>query len=191
MGIDGAPHLVEHTAAVACYRYILIHERRAHVTVTVFSHPEVKSQGSRVAWTDDILCGMTVGIATVHPPAGVVVFAPFGNHLADVRPLAALVASAPEEHRRLVSVTQHHAAHTFTVHRYKSFVARNPFRGMRLYACLVDDVKPIAGGIFQIARYGGIVAGAHTVEAKLLQDGHILLDQFVVHGMAVVGILHM
>ena len=62
---------------------------------------------------------------------------------------------------------------------------------MRLYACLVDDVKPIAGGIFQIARYGGIVAGAHTVEAKLLQDGHILLDQFVVHGMTVVGILHM
>ena len=26
MGIDSAPHLVEHAAAVACYGYILIHE---------------------------------------------------------------------------------------------------------------------------------------------------------------------
>ena len=123
MGIDSTPHLVEHATAVACYGYILIHERRAHITITVPSHPEVEGQCSGVARTDDVLSGMTVGIATVHPPAGVVVFASFINHLTDVRPLTTLVAGTPEEHRRLVSVTQHHTANTFTVHRYKTLVA--------------------------------------------------------------------
>ena len=61
---------------------------------------------------------------------------------------------------------------------------------MRLYTGLVDDIQSVAGGIFQIAGHGRIVAGAHTVETKLLQDGHILLDQFVSHGMTIIGILH-
>ena len=61
---------------------------------------------------------------------------------------------------------------------------------MRFYASLVDDIQAIAGGIFQIAWHGRIVARSHTVEAKLFQDGHILLDEFVRDCVAVVGVLH-
>ena len=190
VGIDGAPHLVEHTATVASHRYILVHERRAHVAIAVAAYPEVEGQRRRVARADDVLSGMAVGIAAVHPPARVVVFASFGYHLADVRPLAALVAGAPEEHCRLVAVAQHHAAYSLAVHRYEALVARHPLGGMGLNAGLVDDVQTIAGGILQIARHGRIVARAHTVEAELLQDGHVLLHQFVRHGVAVVGVLH-
>ena len=34
------------------------------------------------------------------------------------------------------------------------------------------------------------MAGAHSVESELLEDGHVLLDQFVRDGMTVVGVLH-
>ena len=123
MRIDGAPHLVEHAAAVACYGYIFVHERGSHVAVPVSSHPEVKGQRSGVARPDNVFSWMTIGVAAIHPPAGVVIFASFGNHLADVGSLAALVACAPEEHGGLVAVAQHHAAHTLTVHRYEALVA--------------------------------------------------------------------
>ena len=87
------------------------------------AHPEVECQRSGVARTDDILCGMAVGVAAVHPPAGVVVFAAFVNYLSDVRTLAALVTGTPEQYRRLVAVAQHHTAHTLPIHRYEALVA--------------------------------------------------------------------
>ena len=61
---------------------------------------------------------------------------------------------------------------------------------MRLYTGLVDDIESVAGGIFQIAWHGWIVASAYAVESELLQDGHILLDEFVRDSVAVVGVLH-
>ena len=123
VGIDGTPHLVEHTTAVASHRYVFIHKRGAHVTVAVTTHPEIESQRRWVARTNDVLGRMAVGITAVHPPAGVVVFAAFVNHLADVRTFTALVASTPEQYRRLVTVAQHHSAHTLPIHWYEAFVA--------------------------------------------------------------------
>ena len=87
------------------------------------AHPKVECQWRWVARTDDILCWMAIGIATVHPPAGVVVFAAFVNYLTDIGTLAALIAGTPKQHRRLVAVAQHHTAHTLPVHRNETLVA--------------------------------------------------------------------
>ena len=133
---------------------------------------------------------MAVGIATIHPPTSMVIFTSFINYLTDIRSFTAFVARTPEQYRRLVSISQHHTAHTFSIHRNKALVSRNPLVGMCLYASLINDIQSVASCIFQVAWHRGIMACSHTIKSKLFQDGHILFNKFVSHCVAVVRVLH-
>lgn len=188
--VYGTPHLVEESAAVARYTDIFIHERRTRVSIEMVSDLEVKRQRGRIAWADDLFGGMAVSIASIHPPARVVIAATLAYDFSNVGTLTALVACAPEKYGRLVAVAQYHAAHTLLIHWCEAFVGADIFGRMCLYACFVDDVESVAGGILQVARYRRVVAGANGVEAKLLEDGHVLFDKLVIHAVSVVGILH-
>ena len=190
VAVDGVPHLVEEAAAIAGYRDVFVHERGANVTILVLADLHFKGHRGGVARADDVLGRMAVGVAAVHPVACRVVFASLLDHFADVRTFAALVACTPEEHGRLVAVAQHHAAHTFLVHRYPSGIGADVFGGMCLVARLVDDVEAVACGILQVAGHGRIVRGADGIEAELLQDGHVLLDKFIFDAMSAHRVLH-
>ena len=151
---------------------------------------QIDGQCCRIARAYNLFGLVAIGIAAIHPPTGVVVLASFVDNIANVGAFATFVAGTPEQYSGLVAIAKHHSAHAFAIHAYEAFVAGYIFGGMCLYTCLIDDIKAIASGIFQVAWCGWIVADAHGVEAIAFQYLHVLLDELVCYAVTIFGVLH-
>ena len=133
---------------------------------------------------------MGVGIAAIHEIAGWVVLLSFLDYFRDERSFATLVACTPEEDTWVVAVAQHHLADALLIHGEELIVVGDVFRGMRLVACLVDDVETVFIGKLQILVDRRVVGSANRIEVVLLQYLHVLADGGFVHHMSQFRVLH-
>ena len=158
MRINHSPIIIQATTTITCYREIFIHKRRSSV-IFIWYNPSLHFQFNRkrIARANNFFSRMSIRISSIHPIASMIIFTSFFNSFCNIKSFTALIPCTPEKNTRIVSVTQHHLSHTFTVHFCIFFLFRDKLCSMRFCPGFIYNKQAIFICKFQITAYRRIV----------------------------------